>query len=623
MKLQPLWTALIISTLFCLPRLIVPGGSPSAENHIIIRIPVTGLSVEQVRSSVEPAVIDALDTVDLRVQTRSVARPEELLVSARFPPNSSTSDTLTEVQRRLFALQSRLPYQAGPPTLYPVQPAEAFITVCVDFHASLLSRHPDRLKLEAEQLREQITRSARVRSVSVRGTPAQELSIVLDRDALVQRRIPPGYILHYLQQCLFDYYSGRWNDRILSQGIQMESSIRTAEDLSELQIPLLPLTGRRKLLPLGTIAKVKLQTLPATHEIYGADLLISVYTAGHVQIRQQLSLLRHLNTVLGTNDAVKTWFVCGGHLFSSLRCCSLLAALCCTGLFLTLVAVYLHGGNPSAGARQYTLVWALFCLCCVLLQYPCPLPAGVAFALAIPTTVTAAGRRRKSILQMQFHLAGSRAGLLPAWIICGILSAALLMRALLLLPLPRVFNIEVPSGQAAAVQYERCREILPAARVCGVSSRPHRFSRAARIREYWNSCAHPNRLQLKLLLTPADALRLEVQPDHPVRARESPAQNGETDALSFTLDLKSHTVRQQAVSRRDIYSQLDLAVNGRVVGTISTGSGSSLRLPVRVWYGRLESSEQLKQLPIFINDHRTVRLEKLCRLHPPSESNRQ
>ncbi len=628
MKLQPLWTALIISTLFCLPRLIITDGSPSPENRIIIRIPAPGLSAAQVRGSVEPAVIDAIGTVDLGVRTESIAKPGELLVSARFPLHSSTSDTLTEVQRGMFALQSRLPYQAGLPTLYPVQPAEAFITFCVDFHASSFSPRPGSLNLEAEQLREQIRRFDQVRSVSVQGTAAQELSVVLDRDALVQKSLAPRYILHYLQQSLFDYYSGRWNDRILSHGIHMQSSIRTAEDLSELQIPLLPLTGSRKLLPLGTIAEINTQSLPPTHEIYGADLLISVYTVDSMQLLQQVSLFRHLDTVLSTNDAVTAWFVCGGQIFSTLRSCALLAALFCAGLFLSLLGIYAQGGDVSAGARQYSLAWSLLCLWFVLLQYPCSLPVCIACALAIPAAITAAvfaavveaGRLRKPTLQMQFHLSGSRSGHPSAWIICGLLSAALLLRALLLLPLPRVLNLELSSGQAAAMQYEQYRHILPAARVCGVRSRPHPFSRAEQMREYWNSCAHPKRLQLKLLLTPADALRFQLQPDKPACARQPPAQSDEPEKVPLTLALKSQTVRRQAVSRRDIYSQIDLSVNGRIVGTISTGNRSSPRLPVRLWYGRLESREQLQQLPIFVDERTAVRLEKLCQLHSSPEA---
>ena len=422
---------------------------------------------------------------------------------------------------------------------------------------------------------------------------------------------------------MFDYYSGRWDARILSQGIQMQSSVRTAEDVRDLQIPLQSLTGSRKLLPLGTIAEVKTRTLPPPHRIYGADLLISVYTAGNVQILQQLSLLRHLETVLNTNDALETWFVCGGHFFSTLRSCALLAALFCAGLYLTLLGLDLETGNLSAGARQYTLVWALLCLCFVLLQLPFSHPVGAACALAVPAAVTAAGRLRKSTLRGQVIFSAPRPSHTPAWLICGILSAALLLRAFLLLPLPQVFNLEVPSGQAAAVQYQRYRRILPAARVCGVKSRPHRFSRAAEIREYWNCRAFPKRLQLKLLLTPVEALRFEIQPGHSLQARQPSTRTREPDALSFTLDLKSHTDRWRAVSRRDIYSQLDLAVNGRIAGTISAGSSSSQRLPVRVWYGRLESSDQLKQLPIFVDKRTAVPLEELCRLHSLSEARRQ
>ena len=82
---------------------------------------------------------------------------------------------------------------------------------------------------------------------------------------------------------------------------------------------------------------------------------------------------------------------------------------------------------------------------------------------------------------------------------------------------------------------------------------------------------------------------------------------------SVNLEFKPQTSAGEILHRRDLYAQIDLAVQGKMVGTIPTRAGPQGSLPVRLYYGSLRSQDDLWALPIFVNDVEPIRLEMLCR----------
>ena len=630
MKLKPLWAALVICSIFCLPRLVLHGACTVSSNRILIRIPAAGLSAAQVSDCIEPVVNDSLSGLTKEVSLQSICRPGELLMAASFSPDYPSVDMLTRIQRQLFTARSHLPYQAGLPLLIPFDSTAPFLCLAVDFSEEAHPQGQPQIKLEAEQLQEELRRSGLLRRASVLGIADHELALFLDREKLVQREISPQYIAAYLQQCLFNYYAGNWQNRRYSFGVNICSSIVSAQKLEQLRIPLPVFAGRPKTLVLEDIAEIESRILPPRHRIFGGDVLISIYTSPEIQIQQQIALYTQLCTTLKKNDAIDSWQLCGGHFYFTLRLCALYTAQFCAGLLLTL---YLCGQfstplltgitTAASAARLYTLVWSLILLWHALGQWPCTFSTCTGGALALPLTLLVFSLRRMPVGRPPaIRNLTLSAPLSATWVICAILTAALLLRAFMLLPQPRILSIDVPSEQQAAVYFRACSQQIEHPQnsrkgyVCGMLSVPHEFSRTENAQEYWESCARPWQLEVKYLATPLKELCSPSPSPHSSTISDRPIRR-RLQQVPFAIDLKPSGHDPAPVTRREVHSQIDLALNGRVVGTLHTGAAR--HIPVRLFYGRPSPSERnpwhLKQFPIFIDERRAIRLEQLCRLH--------
>lgn len=686
MRSAPLWAAVLICALFCLPRIIINGYAAPNSNSLFIRIPAPGLSAARVQQAVEPEVLEALATLPDEVRVDSIARPAELLVAVEAPAGGTSSDLHSRVQRRLFSAHSRLPYQAELPAMYTGSSTVPFLTCWVEFTDPVAARGQVRKLVEAEQLREEFRRAAEVRRVSIQGTADQEIAVRLKRQQLVRRNISPLYIAQYLRQCLFDFYSGSWPGRQQSLGIQLQSSLRSRQDLPNLTIPLPSRAAVPHLVQLSEIADIERNSRPAGHLVFGADIRLAVFTAPDQQMWRQLSLIRQLCKIMDTSTAIKSWHACGGHFFHAVHCAALIGALCCTGLLL---ALYLRGN-----ARQYVLAWALLGLWQVVLQLPItyssctgfaaatPAVVGIHFlqsecgsrqigrlclqtagALIVPAALTAvmlefdgwqaaggsirlllcaavaaAGTLRRDAPPVQAPTVMAPAVQLPASksrlpflrSLILLLGCGGLLQPLLWLPLPCTFTAELDSELVSTEQRADCRRILaavqqlyPKAHVCAVRPTLHEFSRARTVREYWSSCAHPDRLQVELLLSPLNYMlrRKALSVPRRLPSAAPPMVSGPLDSVS--LEFKPQISSGKGLRRRDLYAQIDLAVKGSTVGTVPARTGPQGRLPVRLYYGSIHSQDELRALPIFVSDTDPLRLEMLCRLIPSSPDRQQ
>jgi hypothetical protein len=683
MKPDPLWAAVLICALFCLPRLIINGYTAPDSTRVFIRIPAPGLSAARVRQSIEPVVLEALGTLPDAPRIDSLARPSELLVAVEVPPGGTSSALHSRVQRRLFSAHTRLPYQAGLPSLFSEPSTVPFLTCGVEFADSVALRDPVRQQIAAEQLREQFRRAAVVRRVSIRGTADQELAVRLDQKQLVRRNISPLYISQYLQQSLFDFYSGSWPGRRRSFGIQLQSSLCSRQDLLDLRIPLPSHSGDRGWLHLRDLADIERNSVPPDHFVFGVDMRIAVFTAPDLQMWRQFTLIKELYKTMHTSAALTSWQAFGGLFFHAIVCASLLGALCCAGL---LASLCFYGS-----ARQYIIAWALLVLWHVLLHIPITYSVCIGFAAAIPTAVgltvlqtdidnsqsvrlclltaatllvpvalavvsvefdgwqaaagsirlllcaetATAGTLRQYTRRVRIPVSKNRPPSLRS--IGLILGGGALFLPLLWLPLPAEFTAELSSNLDSERQHTHCRRIVagfqqlyPQSQVCAVLPNLHEFSRAETAREYWNSCAHPDRLLIELLVSPLKNLlpgnSFSVPRRFPGIAPASAAAASlkiSRPLDSVWLEFKPQTSAGKELHRRDLYAQIDLALTGSTVGTIPARTSLQGRLPVRLYYGSIHSQDDLRALPIFLNDTESIRLEVLCWLNPSPPDRRQ
>jgi len=419
MNPRPIETALLICTLFCLPRIVIPGRPVPDTVQIMIRIPAEGLSKEQVHNSIQGLVEEELRTLTEQIHLESESSQAELLVAVKFNKGTPVPVCISRIQQIMSRVQNRLPYQASRPIITPLPSEPPFLKLFF----SLKPQSEALRNLELTQLQEQLQMNPNIQRVLVHGYSPRRIVIRLDPEKLARQQISPLYIQQHLQQSLFHFYSGVRPEANREIGVEMQSSIADIADLKQLALPIPRSSGMgTHIIRLQELASVERQNLVPSHYIaasgfnfgsfnfgslnYGdghstADegewrgVGISIQTSHNLQLFQQLMLFRFIRKAVRRTDSVEAITFSGGTYFSVIGAVVLLCAFFAAGLLLSafLTSTLTSLGNGTI--FLYMLSWALMLGWHTLLQIPISPSRCIGICVAVPGIITllAAGTR--------------------------------------------------------------------------------------------------------------------------------------------------------------------------------------------------------------------------------------
>ncbi|MCF7914248.1 MAG: efflux RND transporter permease subunit [Spirochaetaceae bacterium] len=718
---RPIETAILICSLFCLPRIVIPGRPVPDIPQIMVRIPAAGLSAQQVHSSMQGIVEEELLTSSEQIQLESVSAPAELLLAVKFPRGTATLGCISRVQQLMSRVQNRLPYQAARPIITPLPSEPPFLKLFF----SLTSQSEALRNLELSQIQEQLQRNPNIQRVTVHGYSPRRIVIRLDPEKLSRLHISPLYIQQYLQQSLFHFYSGSRQQGHREIGVEMKSSIADIAELKQMALPIPQSSaGYKHLIRLQEVAAVEWQNLGPSHFIAAAGFPytvrdgsnrvagIFIQTSHSLQIFQQIKLFRFIRKTLGGTDAVEDIIFSGGIYFSVIATGILLCVFFAAGLLLCASLTSTTTSPDNDTICLYMLSWALMLGGHTVFQIPISPSRCIGICIAVPgiITVLAAGSRpwKKQLVglcaitpaaavliiglgialdsfvdgalqqgirnSLPFHsplLTALPSGVLfssaalastqvvqdlGCFLFWGILLSglpraayncsspahilhplepllnrlplfiliALLSIPLLTLPRPHSYSLQTtlhPQHACLALNaYFRSqfRRRFPTASITAEVPQYSQIEQCSTAAEYWQLRRNPQQISINCLMSPLTALRslkgrTELRDFAGVAGLRGLEGGQSTLPSRFNLKIKQKDSPFAVVSRRELYSHLQLSVRGNKIGSLPDSRSVSARAPVHLFYGRSGAFNELAALPIFIGND-SVPLGELCEI---------
>ncbi len=145
--------------------------------------------------------------------------------------------------------------------------------------------------------------------------------------------------------------------------------------------------------------------------------------------------------------------------------------------------------------------------------------------------------------------------------------------------------------------------------------------------EYWNMRVHPRRIDLDIVISPLTVLTRYLQRNlNENKNNREPAgkncyKNAGTNTHEFQAKPECYGITVDSrygfkglPDRKDLFSQVQLALDGSTVGTVPAENQVPPWTPVKLFYGDIRTIHDLSALPIFINAAEMVQLQELCKI---------